>query len=261
MNDLEKLKENILNVCKDKFDIFYSEPVDERENYIVWKGEDFKEYLSLAEKLNIKMIYFFESIINNEEDSKYNGKIGQIEIGFLYNGIFHTFIEIADWLEEFEELKEEKTEKQILEKSEEELANEIIESIYKDYKEPLDVNENIIDNELIRIWEEKDLLQSYRTEPTIKMKLQKVSHIVHKHFSDIARKKEGEILPPLIDECVVWCKKQGLTKIIKSNLKVFLSDKNIDLTSIGKEELYFKVNNELKKKNKRENENTKLPSD
>ncbi len=253
MKDLEKLKENLLSLCKDKFDIFYSEPVFERENYILWKGEDFKEYLSLAEKLNIKMIYFFESIISDEEDSKYNGKIGQIEIGFLYNGIFHTFIETADWLEELEESKEiegkEKTDKQIIEKSDEELANEIIEFIYKDYKEPLEVNKNTIEEALMQIWLEKGLeLHIYRAEPKIRLKLQKVKGMVEKHFFDIARKKEEEILPSLIDECVVWCKKQGLTKIIKTNVKVFLSEKNIALTSVGEEALYLKVNHELKKK-------------
>jgi hypothetical protein len=40
------------------------------------------------------------------------------------------------------------------------------------------------------------------------------------------KKKEQEILPKLVEECVSWARKLGLNKVIKTNIHAFLDERN-----------------------------------
>jgi len=151
MDDLEKLREEFLNFYSRKFEIFYlEEPIIYMdEHYVIWKGNDFKQFLSLAEKLGVKLIYF--STVIGEKDSEYSGKIGLIELSFLYNNIFHVFISMANWFKELLEKEEaepkeeglkmgvseerEEVSRDVLERSVEELASEMIDFIKRNIKE------------------------------------------------------------------------------------------------------------------------------
>ncbi len=49
----------------------------------------------------------------------------------------------------------------------------------------------------------------------------------------------------LIDEIIGWIKEKGLKKLSKINLKLYLSEKKIDLTPVNRQALYLKVNKEI----------------
>ena len=264
MDDLEKLREEFLNFYSRKFEIFYlEEPIiymDER--YVIWKGNDFKQFLSLAEKLGVKLIYF--STVIGEKDSEYSGKIGLIELSFLYNNIFHVFISMASWFKELLEKEEaepkeeglkmgvseerEEVSRDVLERSVEELVSEMIDFIKEEYKGDLSEIIGYLRDVQRQFWLEKGIRNLWILEPSLKIKLEKVENRVERYFLEQMRKKEKEILPRLVEECISWCKENKLTKLAKTNLKYFLAERNINLTPIGREELYSKVNLRLKVK-------------
>jgi len=265
MRNLEELKDKILNFCAGKFEIFYLEDpiISTDEKLMVWEGDDFRQFLNIAGKLGINLIYF--STIVEERNSEYRGKIGLIELSFLYNGIFHVFVKMTDWFKELLEKEEEEKAKEerwkasiseerelvprdVLEKSVEELTEEMIDFIKEEYKG--DVGEIIryLRDAQRQFWLEKGIRNVWVLAPSLRVKLEKVESRVERHFLEEMRREEEKILPRLVEECVSWCKDHELTKLTKTNLKYFLAEKNITLTPIGKEELHSKVNYRLKMK-------------
>ena len=251
MNKLENLKEKFLKSCQGKFDIFYSGPISDKENCIEFGGDKIEDYLQFAEKLGIKVIYFFEAVADDEESPEHNGEIGQLEVGFLYNNIFHVFTETADWfvkdLEDIDENEEEKTPKEILDKTIDELSNEMIQFLQKEFKDITEIYKNLRQVKS-QFWLDKGVGDTWGLDPKTRIKIDKIEYKVEKYFLDSMRKKEEGILPKLIENCVEWCKNQGLTKLTKTNINYFLNENDITLTPIGNDTLYFKVNYELKKK-------------
>jgi hypothetical protein len=61
---------------------------------IWWEGDIFKNFLDVAFKLGIKLIYFIEVV---EEKDKHRGEIGHIAIGYIYSNTLHLFGLIEDW--------------------------------------------------------------------------------------------------------------------------------------------------------------------
>lgn len=138
MKDIEKFKEEVETFCKNKFSIFYGEPLDEEKNNIVsWQGDNYKEFLLLAEKFSPNILYIMTGIWDDAEDSTYNGKICLVELGFYYNDIFHLFKKETEWFSEKVKDTDETEDvpKDIIEKPAEALSGEMIDFIKKEYSE------------------------------------------------------------------------------------------------------------------------------
>ena len=76
-----------------------------------------------------------------EEDivGEHKGELGFIEVGFLHDNIFHTFIKAEDWILDDEgddadtEMDEDIQKKELLSKPPEEIAKEIVEFAQKEH--------------------------------------------------------------------------------------------------------------------------------
>ncbi len=96
-------------------------------------------------------------------------------------------------------------------------------------------------------WTQKGVERT--SEPAVEIKKQKVEHEVENRFlasiRERSRQKEAGILPALIEECVTWCNEHNLTRLTKTNIPVFLREKNVHLSATGTESLYLEVNQKL----------------
>jgi len=96
-------------------------------------------------------------------------------------------------------------------------------------------------------WAQKGVEQT--REPAIEMKKQKVENEVESRFvtsiRERFRQKEAGILPGLIEGCITWCSEHNLAKLTKTNVQVFLREKNVHLSSTVAESLYLEVNLKL----------------
>lgn len=60
--------------------------------------------------------------------------------------------------------------------------------------------------------------------------------------------KEREESFKLIDEIIDWVKEKGLKKLSKINLKLYLSEKKMDLAPVNRQALYLEVNKQIESK-------------
>ena len=83
MDEMEKLKDEILRFCQGKFEVFYSlhpiSPADRITQW--WGGNDYEGFLSMAGAIGIKVVYFFEGQVCNE-DLAHSGERYNIQLGF-----------------------------------------------------------------------------------------------------------------------------------------------------------------------------------
>jgi len=254
MNDLEGFLKEILNFCSNRFAVFWlDEPItDTYESYLIWGNRSFKDFLEVAEKLNVKLIYL--CTIRGEENTEHSGEIGYIELSFLHNGVFHVFEKMTDWFEKslYEEVENfepetEKINKEILEKSVDELTNEMISFIEEKFNKNLNEIVKYLDDVQQQFWLEKGV-EKYPLNPNLKIKLDKVNEKTERYFMNKIREREEELLPKLVQECVTWCKEHQLKWLTKEVLKQFLAEKNIHLTPLGTDKLHSQVNNKLRGK-------------
>jgi len=257
MKNLENFGDTVAKYCEGKFKFFNSfTKFSDFEKSVEWNGEDFKEFLALAENLDIKIIYFFEDISYGEEDDEHNGEIGLVEMGFFYNNIPHYLTVTADWFDEMneseeedddEEKEEEEALKDISNKSTDVLCQEMIEFMNKEYENPSEIKKYLFESKR-QFWMDKGLHSGYSGDPKIRLKIERVESAVDRHFTDLMRKDEEKLIPQLSVECIKWCKDQGLNKITKTNIRFFLDEKKLSMTSVGEDSLYLRVNHELKRK-------------
>lgn len=140
--------------------------------------------------------------------------------------------------------------KAILDEPLESLANEMFEMISSEVGESFD-NERqfrqIFWMTKRNFWVQKGVERT--SEPAIEIKRQKVEDQVENRFLASIRErlqqKEAAILPVLIEQCITWCIERDLIKLTKTNIPVFLREKNVYLSSTGTESLYLEVNQKL----------------
>jgi hypothetical protein len=254
MDELEELKSKIEEFCKGKFDIFYCEktPQPEESKVAIWQGP-YDEFLKFGEKHGVKIIYFFVIRIGEDdiEYAEHKGEIGYIEIGYFIGDIYHAFIKSSEWFTppEEEETEEEGSEgvEEIKEKTVEELSQEMIKYCKEEFPEVFEDIKNI--NRMQEsFWLEMGIEHIYNLDPKLRLKIEKVNERVEREILEEKKKKEQEILPKLVEECVAWARKLGLNKVIKTNIHAFLNEKGISLTSPSEESLFIQVNNLLKAK-------------
>lgn len=137
-----------------------------------------------------------------------------------------------------------------LDGTEEELANEMVEFMKKNYSENLQ-NRFYFLTQLF--WETKlgehslnsreDKLKKERAESLAeeKLKREKQEQAKQKLESEKAR------LPSLVSQCVDWARAKGLKKkILQNDIQAFLMEKDLDLLGMTQQDLYRMANSKLK---------------
>ncbi len=249
MGEMEDLKEELSKYCKDKlilYEVDGDDLVKMSKQSIGFGGGEYKDFLKIAEKLCIKVIYYSEAFGETKED-----KIAAIDLGFIYDGVLHSFSASAPWYEkELERANgidlggEIKDAKKLLGKPAKDIAVSMIDFIDKERSElGEEMSENLLNNLKSQFWTEYDI-DAWSLEPKLKIKTEKTEYIVDRHFLDIIHKAEDNQIDSLAVECVEWSTKQGIsgkTYLKKSTIKVFLDEKGIQMSSLGLDKLYNKV--------------------
>lgn len=264
MGELEKLKKELKKYCSDNGVILYEVDDDNltAENSIGFTSGDYKEFLKIAEKQGIKLIYYEETFGETKQN-----EIGEIYIGFAYNGILHTSSIIASWYEEeLEETDEEDKEESVYskdsvnmeirantksgliyikEKSEETIKIDFMEFGKKDYPDAY-TGEALVIHIFKLFLESKGIYNEYNLSTKLQMKIDKVKDTVESEITQVRFEKEKSIMPGLINECATWIMELGLKRANQSNIYAFLNEKRIKLTNLSFDILYTQANNKLK---------------
>ena len=282
MNKLNVLKSEVFDYCKEKFILFDSKPPLEQvlNSYIDFGSEDWKNFIDIAKKLDINMLYYYQ----DSGIEAHSNEIGLIQIGFIYSEVFHIFSKSENWYtklmfnEEDEDYNDEEyvNENSVVVDKEEILkiiktpATEMLESILSFLKETgkaipsYDVSFLLDDYFLYRynfryrsISNNMSFFKSLKLNSDIAkefiVKMQQVIKLLEGKRREIERKKleddlkiDDEILKTLVPECVEWARNNSLPKLNKSNVYHFCILKNSKLSDTGIDRLYILVNKELK---------------
>lgn len=181
--DLEKIKKEIEELSKNKFEIFYCSTASHSEYpCFVWEG-DAKSFIKFAEKQNVKILYLLILRIGeeNEEFQEQKGEIAVIRLSFLINNILHIFEETADWFNprEEEEETEEVVSEDIIKKNKDDLATEALKYLRENYEDSLN-NYNVVSTAMRSFWLDKGIANRYSLDPKLSIKTQQVEEIVQR---------------------------------------------------------------------------------
>jgi hypothetical protein len=235
---IERNKEGIKELKEKTID-------DLSQEMITYCKEQFPELFTDADISSIhKMQEFFwlEKGIREQDiyslDSKLRLKIEKVNEGVRKR--------IEEGNENMEKIKEMPIDK---------LSQEMIEYFKSQFPE---VFENVMKGEIMKIdklqesfWTDMGIRHTYNLDSKLKFKIEKVNERVKKEISEEKKKKEEEMLPKLVEECTDWARKMGLNKLNKTNIRAFLSDREIVLTALNLESLLVQVNNLLKTEKKK----------
>lgn len=254
-------------------EVFWDENEDSKHFFEIAKKEGINTIvveIKVLEKDLIKMDSEDEESLNPEVLkllkaeldglSKYVGKVGSYKFSWTKDGTKYSLMEVTEWFEEFANVikrlsagesrqtsfrsrfGEEEIPEELKKKSEEELGEEMIDFM-KEQLPTLDNREFYQVKELF--WSKKGIM-SFTTNPEIRFKMSKVEMIARRRLEEAQTEAEKEKLPDLIDACIDWCKENGLKKVIKTNVKAFLAEKETFLSRNSEDMLYQKVNFKLK---------------
>jgi hypothetical protein len=87
----------------------------------------------------------------------------------------------------------------------------------------------------------------YRWEKINNMVWQRVKELKKQRRHEAIEKERKESFK-LIDDIIEWVKEKGLKKLSKINLKLYLSEKKLDLVPVNRQALYLEVNKVLRSK-------------
>lgn len=261
MDDLTPFKIQATELCSN-FDIY---PIKwaHKEKILYWNNDSLESFLAFARKLSKKMLYFSELKFTLDTMPP-KEVLGQIEIAFLHEGFFHTFRKEIDLPESSDAAVEED---EVTEADPLEINNQEYDDILK--REVEDKSIEVLTNDLVayvksavsddeltedsirtfdgQFWEDRNV-DRWGAEPKHRSKMEQVEKKAHKIILQELLEKEAKILPDLEKKCYEWCVKQEMKKMLKGQLKYFLNEESIQLTKMGQEKLFLKVNIELTKR-------------
>jgi hypothetical protein len=281
--DLKKLKVQILEyVKKEGFNVFYGKeaPTAKPSIEMQWFSEegDWKDFLKVAKLEGVKTIIInystlteadieinlqmaeTEGIRSANEPSKkpeslkdHVGKIGELNLIWIKDGIRYTYTEATDWWLDFQSFVAPKPvthefipEEEVISppyvqipedlksKTAEELADEMIGFIKKEFP---DVGEHVSFHELTRLfWMKKGLRYDYIEDPELTIKIQKAEYLAEQKVrtseisTEFLKKSEEE----LAKEFMGYIEKEFpdsryLTRYI---MDVFLEQKGVKLYAV-----------------------------
>jgi len=131
-------------------------------------------------------------------------------------------------------------------KSEEELASELVEFMKKEFPRE---EQRFSYSATSLFWQLKGVeTHVFPRDPKIELKVEKVNSLARLKLEQETRRREKEIVPKLVEECVKWAKENGLKKVTRANVDYFLTEKNQPLSKLIRDAIYNKVNLMLGKK-------------
>jgi len=103
---LEQQKERIMDYLKkeNNFYIYYGS-LDLNQDYINWDHESEEGFFKAAKHVDSKIIYYFESKCEDEEDQNY-GKLEFFCFCFVYNNLIHTYLKYSDFYKESQDTED-----------------------------------------------------------------------------------------------------------------------------------------------------------
>jgi hypothetical protein len=280
--DLEKLKQEIIDYLKkEDFVVFYGMEleIDKPLPEIRWSLEEgsWKDFLECARSEGIKLIVFdsleltdeiIEENLNDEElqniddrlksFKRHVGEIGELNLMWIKDGVKYTYREMSDWWSDFVPsvaaeprerfglggAPEESITRDLKAKTSEELAKEMEQFIDREFKEA----EEMSFHELARLfWTHKGLRYGYVDNPELTLKMRKTETMVERKLEQEKLRKEKDMLPKLVDECLKWSTSNSLRKVTKSNVDYFLTNKGVQMSKTSRDAIYNEVNLKLEK--------------
>ncbi len=298
--NLEDISKEILNYAKNQgFNIFYSKELSTEYDLAeaIWdQGSEWKEFFNIAKDEDIKTIIANiqvfrkddafkiddennplldqaltqSKILDLEELSKLDGKVGSYTFSWIKNGVRYSLSEITEWYKDYKSVmssieseitrqqpmgiladyyggKESQTQEipEVLKKkSEEELANEMAEFMRKESPTP-DTRDFYVLRRMF--WAEKGI-ERFSLNPKVELIRDRIDMKAQKILEEEQTKEEKEKIPKLLEQCIQWCNKNNIKKATQGDIGAFLVDNETSLSRDGQRKLWQKVNVMLKSK-------------
>lgn len=125
---------------------------------------------------------------------------------------------------------------------------EIAELLFNKVKEQADLSSI----NLSIYYEEIGIEDFLKLPSSAHQRLNKIGNLVWQKVKVLKKQRKHEKIEKeriesfkLIDEIIEWVKEKGLKKLSKINLKLYLSEKKMDLAPVNRQALYLEVNKEL----------------
>ena len=267
---MELLWDSIVNYSKKNgFSIYYSMDVD-----IVISFEWDKrmggaaKFLKNARDSGIKSIVLSIKRFEDEDMDcstvdckKYQNKIAEIDIMYIYNDVGYKYHEEADWFSELntfsiDDLLEENDEKKILpltrevnEKSVDSLVQDMIQ--YFNYDPADNINDDL-DGHMKSFWMYKGINFDFPIEQDLKLKIDKVNREARRKIENNRKSEERQrllkLIPAIINENL--SNSEGI--ITREQLKSYLSEKGVKVqNSVNIDYMYNSLLKELRIQNKK----------
>jgi hypothetical protein len=184
---------------------------------------------------------------------RYLGKIGYIGLFWFKDGVKYSFSMSTDWWLQFSTVMAtsyptERGERlleipdDIRKKTEKELADELVAFVLKEFPDELD---RMSFRASRLFWESKGLPDSWhlgREDPKIGLKLEKAESLAQFKLKQETQKREKQLVPKLVEECVNWAKENQMKRANKTNVDSFLAEKELTLSKSSRDIIYSKVN-------------------
>jgi hypothetical protein len=107
-------------------------------------------------------------------------------------------------------------------------------------------------------WEEKGITTKWNIPSDIRLKLEKAETLAQQQIHSEREaelkaqlEKEKAELPHLISQCVVWARKQGLSRLTQADVDAFLLEQEKEILPQTKRAIYATANVQLKSASKR----------
>jgi hypothetical protein len=276
MDDLKEIVEEVKEYLKrENFTIFYGIEMEGESSLaeVHWTEEDsgWKGFLQAAKETGTRLIVIQASPLkekdleemleteNEEEETKptevpeelkeHIGKIGHFNLFWFKDGVKYVYSQSTEWWEMIADLlaeeieEEDKIPDEIMKKPAEQLADELVAFI----EEFPDATYTHSLTSLF--WESKGLEEASMIDDVqFEIKRRKVGSLAEIKLEKKNQKKEKELIPKLVEDCVKWARESGFKKITKANVDHFLYEKKQALSKTSRDAIYSKVNLALTRK-------------
>jgi hypothetical protein len=224
------------------------------DNRVRWDGEDVGEFLTFAKKIGATVLYLSSDTVSEEDNEEHEGEshAGEVAIvvaAFLHEGVFHEFVEVADWArpevdeEEGLELDPRTTSgaENLLRAHEDEWTGEFLAELAK-RPEPVEFGRFTLDTQLRRFLAPKLSTDRHVWSPMgishdgsgLDQLIQKIADAASARLFEEERKK----VEPMVAECVAWATKLGIRSLSKSDVDAFLLERGQGLSGEGRKLLW-----------------------
>jgi hypothetical protein len=231
---------------------------------ILWFGDDVRDFFAIAKSVGAPLLYLVELTVEEGEEKPaerdHVGETSYVEASFLFDGQFHSFLEIAEWaaVDEEEGTGTDRTEDSTeaataIESRKEELVREFRAELEKGPK-PIDTGQFSIEQGFRRFVFQKlrgpggrlpHLGSSIDGSPAALL-VQKIASDLSMELHSMQVEEERATVDSLITECVVWAKDSGLTSAALGDIETFLDQKRVRITREGVRLLWNRVRTALR---------------